>query len=97
MSDADKSFIIRVVTITLAIVVLSVVFILLKGLFDPVIDNKDIFAILGPAFQTVIGCFVGLAGGWMLRVTSGQPAANENLPVPEPIPPPAPPEEAKAA
>jgi capsular polysaccharide biosynthesis protein len=50
---------------TLAGVMVSVIIILLVGLFDARIDNKDIFAVLGPAFQTIVGCFVGLLGGRM--------------------------------
>lgn len=49
-----------VVVGTLASVLLAVIAVLLIGLFDPVVDNTKIFAILGPAFQTIVGCFVGL-------------------------------------
>lgn len=45
---------------TLAAVLLSVIAVLLIGLFNPLVDNSKIFAILGPAFQTIVGCFVGL-------------------------------------
>lgn len=55
----DTKFIFRVVTVTLAVVILSVIGALLVGLFHNDVDNKEIFAILGPAFQTVIGAFVG--------------------------------------
>ena len=27
------------------------------------IDNTEIFALIGPAFQTIVGAFVGLLGG----------------------------------
>jgi hypothetical protein len=41
---------------------------LLVGIFMPndVVDNQQIFAIIGPAFNTVIGAFVGLLGGLSL-------------------------------
>lgn len=55
----DSKLIFRVVTFTLAAVILAVVVALLIGLFHRDVDNKEIFAILGPAFQTVIGAFVG--------------------------------------
>ena len=42
---------------------LIVVATLLHGLFDIRVDNKDIFAVVGPAFQSVIGGFVSLLGG----------------------------------
>jgi fumarate reductase subunit D len=50
---------------SLASVMVAVVIVLLIGLFMPndVVDNKDIFPIIGPAFNTVIGAFVGLLGG----------------------------------
>jgi hypothetical protein len=33
---------------------------------NDVVDNQQIFAIIGPAFNTVIGAFVGLLGGLSL-------------------------------
>ncbi len=45
--------------LTLSIVVLSVVLVLLVGLFEPKVDNDKIFAILGPAFSMIIGYFIG--------------------------------------
>lgn len=60
---SNSDFLYRVVICTLAAVILSAVLVLLVGLFDSRIDNKEIFAILGHAFDTVIGCFVGILGG----------------------------------
>jgi hypothetical protein len=53
------------VTVTLCIVVNAMVGVFLYGLFLPnsVIDNKDIFPIIGPSFQTIIGGFIGLLAG----------------------------------
>jgi hypothetical protein len=53
------------VTITLCLVVNAMVGVFLYGLFLPnsVIDNKDIFPIIGPSFQTIIGGFIGLLAG----------------------------------
>lgn len=60
----DQSpFILKIVTITLGVILISVVVAMLIGLFDKNVDNKDIFAILGPAFQTVVGVFCGILGG----------------------------------
>lgn len=57
----DQSpFIFRVVVVTLAAILVSVIGVMLAGLFDPGVDNKEIFAVLGPAFQTVVGAFVGV-------------------------------------
>lgn len=53
------------VTFTLCTVVIAMVGVFLVGLFLPnnVIDNKDIFPIIGPSFQTIIGGFIGLLAG----------------------------------
>lgn len=39
---------------------------MLHGLYDPRVDNDKIFAIIGPAFQTIVGGFVGLLSGLAL-------------------------------
>jgi hypothetical protein len=51
------------VTLTLCIVIAGMVMALVMAVFDPVIPNEPIFAIIGPAFQTVIGGFIGLITG----------------------------------
>ena len=59
----DQRFISRVVVTVLASVLVAVVGAMLVGLFDSRVDNAQIFPILGPAFQTIVGCFVGFLGG----------------------------------
>jgi hypothetical protein len=54
---------------TLAAICLSVVVVLLVGLFEDRVDNKEIFSIIGPAFSTVIGAFVGLLSGLTINKT----------------------------
>jgi len=53
------------VSLTLCVILLSMVGVLLAGLFMPnsVIDNKDIFPIIAPAFSTIVGGFIGLLAG----------------------------------
>jgi hypothetical protein len=58
-----------IATITLAIILLSMVSVLLKGLFNPVIDNTEIFKAVTPAFQMIVGAFVGLVAGIKLGET----------------------------
>lgn len=41
----------------------AVIGVLLAGLFDGAVDNDKIFAILGPAFQMIVGAFIGILGG----------------------------------
>ena len=48
---------------TLAIILLSMVFVMLIGFFDTRVDNTKIFEIIGPAFQTIVGGFIGLITG----------------------------------
>lgn len=52
-----------VVIMTLAAVMAAVILVLLCGLFNELVDNTKIFEILGPAFQTIVGAFVGVIGG----------------------------------
>jgi len=53
--------IMKMAAAVLGIIMMAVVFIFLVGLFMPnhVIDNNEIFKIIGPAFSTIVGAFVG--------------------------------------
>jgi hypothetical protein len=51
------------VTITLCIVVLGMVGTMMVGMFDSDISNDKIFEAITPAFQTIIGGFIGLITG----------------------------------
>lgn len=53
------------VSMTLCAILLAMVGVFCVGLFMPnsVIDNKDIFPLVGPAFQTIVGGFIGLLAG----------------------------------
>jgi hypothetical protein len=53
--------IMKMVTLVLSSIMMAVVAIFLIGLFMPnhVIDNNEIFKIIGPAFSMIIGAFVG--------------------------------------
>lgn len=51
------------VTITLCIVVLGMVGTMMVGMFDNDISNDKIFEAITPAFQTIIGGFIGLITG----------------------------------
>jgi hypothetical protein len=53
--------IMKMVTLVLSSIMLSVVAIFMIGLFMPneIIDNNEIFKIIGPAFSMIIGAFVG--------------------------------------
>jgi hypothetical protein len=53
--------IMKMVTLVLSSIMMAVVTIFMIGLFMPnhVIDNNEIFKIIGPAFSMIIGAFVG--------------------------------------
>lgn len=67
--NEDKliKFIILIVVCSLSVICIGMVAVLLQGLFDPAVNNDKIFEIIGPAFNTVIGAFVGLLGGLSLN------------------------------
>jgi hypothetical protein len=58
-----SAYVTLIATITLTIILLSMVVVLLIGLFDPKIDNTEIFKAITPTFQMVAGAFVGLVAG----------------------------------
>jgi hypothetical protein len=65
-------FVVRVAIVTLAAVILVVVLTLAVGLFVPndVVDSTAIIEMINPAFQTIIGAFVGLLGGLSLNANA---------------------------
>jgi len=98
-------FTIRTAVVTLACVVLVVVAALVIGLFAPnhIVDSDKVFEIVGPAFNMVIGAFVGLLGGLSLNANARDkgvppeapleldtPAPEPDAPEPAPAPLPAP-------
>lgn len=50
-------------TYTLTIILLAMVVVMLIGLFHDKVDNLKVFEIVGPAFQTIVGGFIGLITG----------------------------------
>jgi hypothetical protein len=65
MNESAKlgSWVTFTVTITLCIVVVSMVGAMLVGMFDDNVSNDKIFEAITPAFQTIIGGFIGLITG----------------------------------
>jgi len=70
--DDTVEFTIRIAVATLACVILVVIVAMVAGLFvsDSVVSNDKIFEIIGPAFNTVVGAFVGLLGGLSLNANA---------------------------
>ena len=61
------------VSFTLCVVIIGMVAVLMAGLFDPLVDNAEIFKLISPAFQTIVGGFIGLLAG--VKLSHGE----ENL------------------
>ena len=74
MDDQQKlmNWILKTTVTVLAAVIAVVVIVLCIGLFMPneQIDNTKIFEMINPAFNTIIGAFVGLLGG--LSINKGE-------------------------
>jgi uncharacterized membrane protein len=65
------------VTATLCLVVISLIWALIHGLFVKEVDNTPIFEIIGPAFQTIVGGLIGWlsglkVGSHMDEITAGE-------------------------
>jgi hypothetical protein len=61
--DNVPGFVTVCVTVTLCIVVVGMVGTMAAGMFDTNISNDKIFEAITPAFQTIIGGFIGLITG----------------------------------
>jgi len=61
------------VSFTLCVVVIGMVGVLMSGLFNPLVDNAEVFKLISPAFQTIVGGFIGLLAG--VKLSHGE----ENL------------------
>jgi hypothetical protein len=78
-------FVVRVAIVTLSAVILVVVLALVAGLFMPndVVDSAAILEMVNPAFQTIIGAFVGLLGGLSLNANARDKEPEAPAPEPE--------------
>lgn len=84
-------FTIRMAVVTLAMVILVVVAAMVAGMFvsNEIVDSEKVFEIIGPAFNTIVGAFVGLLGGLSLNANARDTKPEEPTPVePEPQPDP---------
>ena len=61
------------VSLTLCVVVMGMVGVMLMGLFDEKGDNAEIFQLIPPAFQTIVGGFIGLLAGVKLSHDEEEP------------------------
>lgn len=81
-------FTIRLAVTTLACVILVVVVAMVAGMFvsNEIVDTDKVFEIIGPAFNTIVGAFVGLLGGLSLNANARDAKPEDPAPVePEPL------------
>ena len=58
-----KDFCVITATGSLVLVVVAMVAMFVIALLDTSVDDKIVFDIVGPAFQTIVGGFIGLITG----------------------------------
>lgn len=59
----NKEQIILIATYSLVAVVVAMIGMFIVAIIDPNVDDNIVFQIVGPAFQTIIGGFIGLITG----------------------------------
>ena len=84
--DDTVEWILRVTVVTLAMIMMAVITTLMFGLFNNDVDNAEIFSIIGPAFNTIVGAFVGLLGGLSLNANARDKKPEETLELDTPEP-----------
>ena len=58
-----KDFCIAASTLSLVGVVVAMCWMFIQAILDPTVDDQKVFEIIGPAFQTIVGGFIGLITG----------------------------------
>jgi hypothetical protein len=58
-----KEVVTLIAATSLMAVVGCMIYMFMQAIFDPTVDDKIVFDIIGPAFQTVVGGFIGLITG----------------------------------
>ena len=59
-----------IATVSLSMILVTMTISVCIGLFDTQVDNNKIFEMLVPAFQTIVGGFIGLITG--IKIGSNQ-------------------------
>lgn len=65
-----------IATVTLSLILISMVSGMIIGLFDEKVDNNKIFEAVLPAFQTIVGGFIGLITG--IKIATDQRTDDRN-------------------
>ena len=67
-----KNVIITIATLSLTLVVIAMCWMFIYAIIDPSVDDKEVFTIIGPAFQTIVGGFIGLITGIQIGKKTGE-------------------------
>jgi hypothetical protein len=73
-----KDKIVYIATLTLMFVVIGMMISFIFAVLDPNYDDDKIFAIIAPAFQTIVGGFIGLITGIHVNNTQTKEESNDN-------------------
>lgn len=63
MKGNIKEVVILISALSLMGVVACMIWMFLLAIYDQTVDDKIVFDIIGPAFQTIVGGFIGLITG----------------------------------
>lgn len=58
-----KSWVTLIASFSLMGVIVSMIWMFVQAVLDPTVDDKIVFDIVGPAFQSICGGFLGLITG----------------------------------
>jgi hypothetical protein len=67
-----KDQIIMVATYSLVAVIVAMLGMFVVAIVDPNVDDNVVFQIVGPAFQTIVGGFIGLITGIKIGQTDDE-------------------------
>ena len=68
-----KNIVVVTATGSLVLVVVAMVVMFVIALLDSTVDDKIVFDIVGPAFQTIVGGFIGLITGINIKGNEDEP------------------------
>lgn len=68
----NKDHIILIATYSLVAVVFAMIIMFGWAVIDPNVDDGTVFQIIGPAFQTIVGGFIGLITGIKIGQADGE-------------------------
>jgi len=58
-----KDHVLLICAWSLVCVIVAMLLMFIYAILDPAVDDTEVFKIIGPSFQTVIGGFIGLITG----------------------------------